>query len=174
MPPSLPADPGILIPRGVLLPPYGIWPAGGNIGDILELVDDGFGNPVAQFTEPVNRIVGLTFTFGDGVNTPYAGSIVQIPMPFGMTMEFWRSRLDISGDAVFAVSVASTITGAYSGVGGTAPSVSGALGAEDMNGLDWTTTVLTQTSVVKVELVSFTNAKQITLVIGGTKTKPGP
>ena len=174
MPPSIPTPQGILIPRGIILIPDAIAAAGGAIGDLLELIDDGFGNPIAQFVTPVHRLSALVFPFGNGIHPLTAGEYMEIPLPWGMDFAYWHARLDTSGDASFTVEYASTITGALSGVGGTQPSWSGARGAANIGGLDWTTTQGVRGGVVRVTHVSSTNAKTAALVISGNKHKPGP
>lgn len=175
MPPTIPSPLGELVSRGFTIPAGIIGvPPGGAIGDFLELVDDGFGNPIPQFVAGLHRIAGLVFPFGNGLSAVNVGEFIELPLPFGMAMEYWHIRLDAVGDAAFTVEVASSIAGALASVGGTAPSVSGARGAQDINGLDWTTTTLVRGGVARATLTSATNVKQATLVISGAKTKPGP
>jgi hypothetical protein len=151
-------------------------PAGGKLIAVVGTPNDG---DVPTFNGANNRYepaaggggggstFGLVFVFPEGST---AGSKVRLPAPVDGDFAVWWARLDQSGSATFTVRHASGVTGSLASVGGTAPSVSSALGAEDINGLDWTTTGFSFGDIIEVELASITTATGATLTLGCIRT----
>ena len=98
----------------------------------------------------------FVFVFGDGTISPVLGSKIAIPSGYTGTFMRWRARIagDVAGSVTFAVRKAASVTGALATVGGTAPSITAAKGAEDTDGLDWTTTTIAPGEILEAELVS--------------------
>jgi hypothetical protein len=98
----------------------------------------------------------FVFVFGDGAISPVLGSKVAISSPYTGTFMRWRARIagDVTGSVTFALRLAASVTAALAGVGGTAPSITTAKGAEDTNGLDWTTTGIASGEILEAEYVS--------------------
>lgn len=113
-----------------------------------------------------NRPLPMTFQFGDSLFNALAGMKLMVRVS-GYDVDFtsWHARLNVSGSATFAVRRATTVAGAFSSVGGTAPSVTTLVGDEDVNGLDWTTTGASDGHWIEVELVSITTAASATFVL---------
>lgn len=172
MPPTLPVPLGELIPRGFLIDPQYLVVGGGAVGDLLEIVSGS--PPIAQFVPPLHRIAGLVFPFGNGLSSLSSGEYIEVPLPFGMELEYWHLRLDDIGDAAFTIEAAPSIAAALAPVGGTQPSVTGLRGTQNIGGLDWTTTTMARGGVIRATLNSSAVTKQATLVISGKKLKPGP
>lgn len=127
-------------------------------------------DPVAALHD---RPVALLFQFGDGANgTIMAGAKAHITIPHPMRAKSWHARHtdNAVGDSTYQVRKAASIAAAMAGVGGTQPSISGAIGAEDTNGLDWTALDFAAGEVVEVELLTITTAKAASLTIMANPT----
>lgn len=125
-------------------------------------------DPVAAFH---GRDLPLTFQFGDSLFNAVAGMKLRVRVSgYSANFKSWHARLGASGSATFTVRVATSVTNAFASVGGTQPSVTTAVGAEDTDGLNWTTTGVSDGYWVEVELTSITTAADATLVIVVTPT----
>lgn len=115
-------------------------------------------------------LTGIGFVFGDGTGSVPDNAYVQMPVPWDMKALRWHARIDIVGDATFAVKSSSGIAGAVASVGGTQPSITAARGAELLAGLDWTTQQLFMGDVLEVTVLTTSpGVKQVTLVVSGPK-----
>lgn len=112
-----------------------------------------------------DRPVPVVFQFGDSLFNAQVGMKIRARLGYAATFKSWHVKLGASGSATFAVRTATGVTGTFSSVGGTAPSVTTALGAEDVNGLDWTTTGVLDGDWIEVELTSITTAADATFVL---------
>lgn len=110
--------------------------------------------------------VGVVFQFGDGASPLSSSVSAKLPLPFDMKPEIWWAVLDASGSVDFAIEYASSVTGVFSSIGGTQPSVVAAIGAQSAGTLNWATVDWKRGGVLRVVVTGISGPKGITLTIG--------
>lgn len=131
---------------------------------------DAAGNESPKATVVVTRGTSTGQSVGFAFDHFTVGEFVLRPLPFGGTFSKWWAKRESSGDATWLVEYASSVTGSFASVGGTQPSVTGAIGSKDDDGLDWTTVTFVEGGVLKVTLVTYTGATVVAAItIGATR-----
>jgi len=112
-----------------------------------------------------NTKFAFVYTFGDSINTMLFGTKIVVPSPYSGLITGWRARHsgDLTATALFAVSKAPSVTGVLAAVGGTAPAIAAAKGAESLS-IDWTISTVLVGEALEVEYVSG-DSKGVTIEI---------
>lgn len=122
-------------------------PPGTDVGAVPSVVDIGAGVLELAYGFP-----GGVFSMGFPFFTQ--GDVLVVPLgQFDTRVDGWAIRtFPDPGTAAFSVHVAPSVTGAFTDMigGGTAPSVTGALGAQSLSVTSWATTAIGTGSVLRV------------------------